>query len=324
MGVSHKNLSRWYLQTAQNLDAGITFSQALKSAGGAPIKDVTAMAQQLQDGLSIDEMLKNAPRWLPEADRYLISAAGTSGRIPDALNKLSERHKLAAENISKTIFATLYPLGVLHLGAIIFPVLDLIEFSESGSMQFHFEAYFGNVLMFLGPLWLILGAIIFLTRRRSPVIFYIMRALPGLKGYSKAKSLADFSFALESFLFAGAPVAESWFASGMVSGDPTLQKASIEITRQIKSGQPPGNYLSQHNVFPEEFVTLYKTGEQTGRLDANLLLLTKQFQEQAEKSLSVASAWYPKLIFLVIAIYAGIKMMDFYSQYLGGILKMIE
>ncbi len=324
MGVSHKNLSRWYLQTGQNLDAGISIGQAMQSAGGAPAEDVTVMAQQLQAGLSVDEVFKNAPSWLPQADRFLISAAGTSGRIPDALKKLSERHKLAAENISRTIFATLYPLGVLHFGALLFPILDLVEFSESGSMQFHPEDYLRNVLVFLLPLWAILGTIIFLSRRRSPIIFHLMRTLPGLRGYSKSKSLADFSFALESFLYAGAPMAESWFASGMVSGDPNVQNASLQITNQIKTGQPPGNYLTQYKVFPDEFVTLYRTGEQTGRLDANLLLLNRQYQEKADKSLSVASTWYPKLIFLIIAIYAGIKMMAFYSQYLGGILKMLE
>ncbi len=324
MGVSHKNLSRWYMQTGQNLDAGISFGQAMQSAGGAPAKDVAAMAQQLQAGLSIDEVFKNAPGWLPQADRLLISAAGTSGRIPDSLKKLSERHKLAAENISRAVFATLYPLGVLHLGVLIFPLLDLVEFTDSGSMQFHPEAYLGNVLVFLLPLWAVIGAIIFLAKKRSPIVFFLMRSLPGLRGYSKAKGIADFSFALESFLNAGAPMAESWFASGMVSGDPNLQNASLQITNQIKAGQPPGNFITQYKVFPDEFVTLYKTGEKTGQLDTNLLMLTKQFQEKADQSLSVASTWYPKLIFLIIAIYAGVKMVGFYSQYLGGILKMIE
>ncbi len=324
MGVSHKNLSRWYMQTGQNLDAGISFGQAMQSAGGAPAKDVTVMAQQLQASLSIDEVFKNAPSWLPQADRLLISAAGTSGRIPDSLKKLSERHKLAADNISRAVFATLYPLGVLHLGVLIFPLLDLVEFTDSGSMQFHPEAYFGNVLVVLLPLWAIIGAIIFLAGKNSPVIHYLMRCLPGLRGYSKAKAIADFSFALESFLNAGAPMAESWFASGMISGNPNLENATLQITQQIKAGQPPGNFIGQYKIFPEEFVTLYKTGEQTGQLDINLHLLTRQFQEKADQSLSVASAWYPKLIFFIIAIYAGIKMMGFYSQYLGGILKMIE
>lgn len=324
MGVSHKKLSRWYHLCGQNLEAGVPLSEAMRSAKGPPQSDVNKMTAQLQAGASVDRMLQDAPRWMPEADRYLLSAAAESGRMPDALYKLGAKHMRAAENMSKVIFATLYPLGLLHFGIFLFPVFSLVEFDENSSATFHPEAYVGDVLSFLIPVWVFITVLIVLVKMRSPIIRIIIRMLPGLRGYSRNQAIADFAFALESFLKAGAPMLDSWFAAGKVSADPDIEKAALAMSEKIKKGEAPGKYLSMFSVFPSEFTSLYTTGEQTGQLDKNLLLLTRQYQETANKKLAVASFWYPKLIFVILAFYVGYQILGFYSQYLGGILDMIE
>ena len=324
MAVSHRKLSGWYLQIAQNLDAGLPLPEALSLAKGPPKSDVAHMVGKLQAGLSIDSVLQEAPRWLFKADRYLLSAASNSGRISNALRKLSVKHKQSAENLYKVIVATLYPLAVLHFGIFLFPVFNLVEFDADAGMQFHFDAYARNVLVFLLPVWAFMAVLIILTKTNNPVIPRLMLILPGLRGYRKNQALADFAFSLESFINAGTPMVETWFAAGLVSGDPATEKSALSMTEKIKAGQAPGKYISDYSVFPSDFAALYTTGEQTGQLDANLALLNRQYQGNATKSLAQASFWYPKLIFLVLAFYAGYKIIAFYSQYLGGIMKMLE
>jgi len=288
MGVSHKKLANWYLQSGQNLDAGLPLAAAIQSAGGLPSKDVAAMSAQLQAGTTIEEVLENAPGWLPKADRLLIAAAASSGKLPDTFRKLSEQHTQTARNIGKAVFATLYPLGVLHFAIVLFPVFNLVEFTDSG-MQFHIEDYFRNVFLFLLPLWVAIGLIIFLAKQDSREIAFLMRVLPGLRGYRKHQGIADFAFALEAFLRAGAPIANSWAAAGEISRQPALVKASQMITGKIKAGEAPGKYLATLDVFPTDFSSYYLTGEETGKLDENLSLLNRQYQEKADKSLATAS-----------------------------------
>ena len=324
MAVSHKKLAGWYLQLAQSLESGMHLPGALGLAAGPPPKDIERMAESLQAGMSIDAWLMEAPEWLPKADRYLISAAASSGRMPESLRKLSEKHTLAAENAAKAILASLYPLAVLHLGIFLLPVFSLVEFSAEGSAQLHFDRYAGDVLVILLPVWVCLGGLIYLSRKRSPILRAVTRRIPGLRGYFKIQALADFTFALGSLLRAGAPMDESWYGAGLVSGEPSLAEASLALTEKIKAGEAPGPYLNEHPCFPSEFNALYQTGEQTGQLDANLATLSQQFQERANRRLAMVSFLYPKLLFLIIAIFAGYKILVFYSGQLDQYMRIIE
>ena len=324
MGVSHKSLSRWYLQVSQSINAGIALPQALAGGSGPPARDRSHMAELLQSGQHIDDVLKAAPHWLPQEDRFLISAAATSGTLPPAFRRLSEQHSLKAENLGRAIFATLYPLGVLHFGIFLFPVFDLVQFQAEGGVDFRVSNYLKGVSVMLLPTWVFLAIGIFLVRRRSPIIAFLMDTLPALRGYRKAQGLADFSFTLESLIRAGAPMEESWYGAGLVSGRKDLEKSALEIAGVVRQGLAPGDYLVQHKCLPADFRSLYQTGEQTGQLEANLGTLARNFQEQANRSLASASFWYPKLMFLVLAIYAGLKILGFFREYLDQVMQIIE
>ena len=109
---------------------------------------------------------------------------------------------------------------------------------------------------------------------------------------------------------------ESWFAAGSVTGDPAIEKASLSATEIIRMGKAPGDHLVTFGVFPSDFIALYKTGEQTGQLDANLATLHLQYRGQATRSIALSSFWYPKLIFLILALYATYKIIEFFRGYL--------
>jgi len=325
MAVSHKKLSAWYLQLAQNLDAGLPLPSALATASGPPKEDLSAMSARLDAGESVEGLLKNGPAWLPKMDCMLMTAAAASGKLPDACRKLSATHKHTGENMQRAVMACLYPLAVLHLGLFLFPIFNLVEFLEDGGVNFHIERYAQSVLSMALPLWMILSGLIILIRKRSPLIKSLVRYIPGFKSYQKAQGLANLAFTLEAFINAGAPLDKAWHISGLVSGDAQLEQAASALSKKIKAGQPPGPYLKSAERFPDSFVNLYQTGEKTGQLDANLAILGNQFQQTANERLDKVSFWYPKLLFLVLAIYAGYMIITFYKQAaIDPLLKIME
>ncbi|MGE9296084.1 MAG: type II secretion system F family protein, partial [Puniceicoccales bacterium] len=82
MALSHKKLASWYLQLAQSMESGVPLPGALKTCRGAPPPGRMVMAQNLEAGMSVDEMLRQAPSWLPKTDTYFWSAAAHTGRLP--------------------------------------------------------------------------------------------------------------------------------------------------------------------------------------------------------------------------------------------------
>lgn len=324
MAVSHKKLATWYLQMAHSLEAGINLAEAIRMAGGPPLRDTVKMADNISSGILIDEMLNCAPGWLPQSDRYLLSSAGSSGRLPETLHRLNHKHLQASENISKAIIASIYPLAVLHLGIFSFPILSLLEFNPDSGSSFHLDRYFASLGPLILPFWIIIVAFIVLFKKRNPITTGIMRIVPGLRGYLKAQAIADFSFALESFINAGAQMDDAWYGSGLVSGDPALTKFSLIVTQGIKNGRPPGSILETSKVFPYDFISLYQNGEKTGQLDTVLASLNRQYQDKANRRLAMVSFWYPKLLFLLLAIFIAIQVIGYYAKYFEFISNFME
>lgn len=324
MSLSHKKLASWYLQLAQSLESGVPLAGALESCAGAPPTGRRLMANHLEAGLSVDEMLKQAPGWLPKKDRYFWSAAAHSGRLPQTLRTLSDRHERLGAAKLKLALGALYPVGMLTLAGVLMPIMWQIDFEKGlnniGEIFTH--GYFMDVAMIEGPLWGTIIALLVLAKLNSPLLPMLAKLLPGFRGHAIKQALADFSYALAAFLEAGTPIGKSWAGAGLVANTPALRRAGNEMRKRIEDGASPSEHLTKHRCFPEDFRSLYTTGERTGQLEKNLVVLGRQYQEEANRAMTFASILYPALMFGAVAILLVINIFRFYSSYLSGITNM--
>ena len=92
----------------------------------------------------------------------------------------------------------------------------------------------------------------------------------------------------------------------------------------VQQGSPPSSVLPELKVFPRDFVRLYRSGEETGKLEESLAVLEEEYGRKATASLAAASFWYPKLLFLVVAVFLALQVIGFYAGYFKMIEDMIE
>src|SRR4051812_3880957 len=94
VSLSHRQLSAWYLQLAQQLEAGLPLAGALRSSRGTGMPSVVLekMAGAIEAGGSADDALRSAESRLPLADLLALSAASEAGRMPRTLRHLAQRH----------------------------------------------------------------------------------------------------------------------------------------------------------------------------------------------------------------------------------------
>lgn len=315
MPLGHKNLSRWYLLLAQHLEAGVPLTGALRfcSGSGVPPREIESVALLIEQGGSVDDALLALRRWIPPTDRRFISAAAETGRLPRVLRNLSTRHAASSSVKFRLVLAGLYPLGVLHVGLFLFPVLRMIDWEKG----FHWDpaAYARTLAMTLLPLWGVLLALGVLAQRQSPWLGRLGQLLPLFRGYLRAQALADFAFALGNFLEAGLTIGRAWRSAGESARSAELLAASEQMDTKIASGEAPGGSLNTHRCFPADFVALYRSGEFTGHLEQNLLQLASLYQERADHHLKIATLVYPGLLFLFVAGLIGYQVISFYSGY---------
>ncbi|WOO42171.1 type II secretion system F family protein [Rubellicoccus peritrichatus] len=322
MPASHKTLANWYLQLSQSLEAGMTLAQSLESSGGPKAADRMAMSSQIQSGMPLDNVLKGAPNWLPKSDRIFISAAAQTGRLPQTLKNLAERHSRIGANKMKGILSLIYPLGIFHFAVFISPIMGMINF-ETG-IAFNIGAYLGQVFAMLFPLWAVIGIVVFLVKTESPILPKLMRAIPVLRGYSKAQAVADFSYALGTFLDAGVNVKRSWQGAAAVAGDPDLKKATHELNATFDREEDPVPQLKRLKCFPTNFVSLYQAGAMSGQLDQNLLIIGRQYQAKANNLMTLTAVVYPTILFVIVVGYVIFTILTMYAGYLDALTGIMD
>ncbi len=322
MPLAADKLSIFYRQLAQQLSAGLTLAQALRAPSPAPAGDCFRLALLIERGASVNQTVAAAGDWLPEADRPFLVVAAESGRLPVVLANLADRHAQMAQTRRRVVIASLYPLGVFHFGAVLFPFLRLIDFEQG--LQWSAPAYIGGLLALLVPVW---GGGILLwlgVRRRHPLALGLLNLLPAIGGFRKHQALADFSFALGNLLEAGAPIDRAWLSAGEIARSPRLEKAARAMHERIVEGEAPGAWLKRTGVFPADYVARYQTGEATGSLDTTLLALAAEHQASANQRLAAAAMIYPGLLFAAVAGMIGWFVISFFRQYYGMINSMLD
>jgi type II secretory pathway component PulF len=315
---SHKDLSNWYAQVGQHLEAGALISDAIRLCEGMPPKGRVAIAERLERGEAFAVVMRNAPKWLPLADRQFMLAGMETGSLPLTLQNLATRHASIGATQVKLMLGLTYPLGVLHLAALLLPIARMIDYEHG--VQWDLATYLIETALILIPIWLVIASIFYLVRSHNPMIPHLLRILPILRKYSQYQALADLAYSLGTFIAAGVPVPSAWRLSVNLANDPRYTKVATKLEPIFAAGQDPAQSLKQFKCLPTDFVSFYQAGTQSGQLDKNLLLAGQQYQDRANRAMTLASLVYPSLIFAAIA---AIVIYTIF-QVFGGYLQMFD
>lgn len=311
--ASNKILSNWYLQLAEHLEAGIPLAEAIKVCNGPPLKDRIRLSTSIEEGTAIEDAM-NAAAWIPKADRVFMCYAMESGRLPQTLRKLSDRHECIGANQLKVILGLLYPLGVYHIAAVLLPIVKMIDY-EVG-FKWDAQQHLLQSGLLIGPLWAFIMLILFLVKTNNPMLPRILRCVPLLRRYSKAQALADFAYALGTFIETGVSMQHAWAGSATIARDPALSKAYQQMEPTFAAGEDPATQLEAHKVFPPDFVAFYAAGSKSGKLDEMMLKTGQQYQTQANRAMTYATILYPSLLFACVAVFIAYTIFQVYGGYL--------
>jgi type II secretory pathway component PulF len=318
--LSHKRLASWYRQVSQHLEAGISLPEALKLAEGPAGRDRFTLADKLVTGASISEAMESAASWLPRADRIFISASEQTGRLYQTFRSLADRHDRIGSTQAKATLGLIYPLIVLHIAALVLPLMQMIDYENGFEWSpLQHLLYAGYLVV---PIWSVISLIVVLAKTDSPYLHRILRCFPLLRRYSKNQSLANFTYALGTFLEAGIHIQTAWKHSVRLSQDAQIRQAYSRIQPAIDDGENPSELLAQFKVFPPSLRAYYSAGSQTGKLDQNLIQAANEYQAAANQAMTFAAIAYPMLLLIVVASFIIYNIFRVYGGYLDALLEL--
>lgn len=316
-----KAQGEFYTQLAQMVSAGVTIVQGIemlqRSAPSRKFKQIaTNTKQSLLRGATFGESLRAATNKIPEFDIALIEAGESSGRLDQCLRILGDYYKDRGQMASKVISQLMYPLFLFHFAILLFPMPVFTAMILNGA----FDAYLANKVSILVPFW---GAIfVFLWMIRSDrnaairnLVERIALATPIVSGIRQSLSLARLSAALEALINAGVTIIEAWDLAARASGSPRLIRSVAAVKPRLVSGELPSDAIESQGVYPDLFVSSYRTGEVSGQLDDALRRMYRYYQEVATQAMNQMVEWLPRIVYLMVALAIAYQVIGFWSGY---------
>jgi type IV pilus assembly protein PilC len=311
-------------QLNQFTSAGIPIVQALEQIKRSPParsfrEPLQHLLDELAKGATLAESLQSLD-WLPAFDLALIGAGEHSGRLDACFRLLADHYNDRARVIKQVISQLIYPVGLIHLAALIF--LIVLPFAAS---QFNasLTLLFAKAALILSPLYGAVILMIYATQSKHGEIWRaliesILRLVPILGKARHYLALSRLAAALEALISAGVNIFEAWDLAAIASGSPALRRAVAAWKPRVVAGQMPSEAVRLCPLFPETFANLYASGEISGKLDESLRHLNRLYHEDGTRKLNAFATWVPRLIYFLVALGIAYTIIQFWASLYGS------
>ncbi len=299
-------LALFYRSLGQLLESGVPLLRALESLSRPRLSPAHGLARAIQHGATLAEALAGNPNWFPSDHVKLLAIAERSGRLDQAFSDLAN-HVTDLLELRRMIQSGLVlPLLVFHAAAFIIPLPALL-LSQDNGMTGYLAASAGLVAMF----WLVIaGGGIALKLMPSRLLDASLRPIPLVGRTWRELDYARIARQVEMLTSAGLDVITALRFAGSTCHSPRLAAAMDRAADQAEhTTASVSEALAAQGVFPEDFIALWSTGEQSGRLDRVLRDLADRYASRCRDRMREIGRWLPRIVYGLVMIYLAIQIL---------------
>ncbi len=304
------------------LRSGITLQKALENL--ALGRDRTAKAARRAAPLintGLDPALKAGG--FSVVDCEILAAGEQSGRLEEACRELADYYSHLESGRKRAVAASLYPLFILHLGALLLSVPAAVI--DGNLMKF-----FTQVGTFLGTAYLA-GAVIFsaywiLARSFQSSTFAdrLIRTIPVVGGCFWDAALARFCLVLSLGIRSADGVLSSLRRAGRASKSASVEAAADAAVPLIRAGTGFAKALASSRAFPTDLERVFHVAEASGRLDEEITRWAGVYRERFFTRIETLTEWLPRLLYLLIVALVVYRMFGTISLISGAYSSVLE
>ncbi len=263
-------------------------------------KAFLALADGVAQGNPIAEMMVLHPKVFKPVDIMIVEVGEKSGNLPDLIALLSKWHEMSARMLKRIISGLLLPVLVITIAAFAYP---LPSFVLGG---WDVKAYLLKVVGILMLFWVpagIIVLIVLMTPKTGParrVLDKLVLRIPILGKAFRKLAISRFCWAFHMLCKAGVPYTESVDMAISATGNLIVADLFRPAAESVKAGLLMSEGLS--TKLPHDLVEMWKTGEETGRIDEITKRLADNYSEQADFWFAEFTRWFPRFVYLLICI----------------------
>ncbi|MCI0623452.1 MAG: type II secretion system F family protein [Acidobacteria bacterium] len=331
-GISAKEVMFFTQELSTLVNAGLPLDRSLaicKQLSDRPRVQamVDEVLQGIKQGKTFADSLASHPKVFSKLYINMVRAGEASGSLPLVLERLVEFQQSADELKSYLISSLIYPaLLTLVGGASIVILLNYVVpkfatiFEDAGralplptqillSVSDFTKSYWWVFLLALGGIW---AAFTSYTRTEKGRLAWDKTKLRvALLGQVLQKfEVARMSRTLGTLVHNAVPLIQALNIVRDISGNRVISKAISDIADGVKKGEGVGKPMQKTGVFPPLAVHLIEVGEETGRLDAMLLELSKVYDREVRAAIKNLIALFEPSMILVMGLLVGLIVVS--------------
>lgn len=335
-----QTLSLCFRQLATSLNQGVPILPLLESMAtyqaNGPLKlALKKIHQDLSQGSSLFDALKNHPACFPELTCLWVQMGEQFGTLPAVLQHIAEYYATEADFKRRMRQALTYPLTLLLMASLVMLCLMMLVVPEFTA----FYRYFGADLPFatqvlivcskclsqygFGAMLACLSLVSFLSyrfknnRQSRRQLEGVMLSLPWIGRLFKLAALARMASTLRTTYVSGLSLMDAFQAAHCVAGYITYIEKTTFVLQLLRQGEPLRIALQRGQLFPQFVSHLLSLGEETGTLATALRQITSYYDQEIEQRMFRFTTVFEPVLIALLGVGLGGLILALYLPILN-------
>ncbi len=330
-GVPLKAQAIFFRQLSAMIGAGVPLYQALDTLSNQRVHPrLRRTLQEIRTSLLAGERLSDAfdryPHIFSPIVRSMIRVGETGGALEEVLRRIAKYMEDELELRRLLSRVTFYPKMVLFFAILIPGLIPALVTMVGGQGGQPVGAVLANIVWtyarLLGFVFLVWAS--FKLAMQSQTLRYgwgvFLVSLPWIGFTYRQLALARFARALSALYEAGLPLSQAIrYAADACANDYLTQRLK-PTADQLEAGRGIAESLRQSGVLPPMVLDMVATGENTGAIGQMMEKVAEYYEEEGKLRSIQAGYVLGVVLFLGVAIYVAIIIVQFYAGYFSGIM----
>jgi len=325
--VKKKELMHFTRQLAVFVKAGIPLTEAMETIGDeatdvALQRTITDMVEDLRNGGTLSGAAGKHPEAFPAYYIGILGSAELTGKLDDTLDSLAGYLEREVETRAKVVAALSYPGVVMVLALFTVAVLAGYVLPQFKPLFEELNAdlpFATRALLFVADLFTVLwyipfsvaavfmGAIFWMVKTPKGKIFKdkLVLKIPIISGIVEYSILERFCRILGAMVKAGVPLPDAMKTTTEATNNTVFRERLIEAQAEMMEGGGFAKPLARTELFPGAARQMFKVGEETGTLDAQLAVAGMYFDRELESRIKRFTTMFEPAMIVFVGVIVG-------------------
>lgn len=320
--LSQKDVIYFFRQNFTLLSAGIPLLRSLsliqeQTTSRSLSETLAKISTELRKGTSLSSAMEKQRKVFSAFATKLVEIGEKSGNLEEIMKQLVIYSEQESDTKKKILKSLTYPAIVVAMAIVVFIIMITVVMPQFLTLfqQLGTELPLPTKIMLriaklpdfladlrLLPLWaLILILVLYLSSKegKNKLQIFVLK-MPLLGKVILLQNLGRISRSLAIQLDSGINIADAFQTTEQMTGNTVLKKELSKVRKAIIEGETLRFAMEGSAVFPAFMKQMIQTGEETGRLEHNLIFMADAYDRETDERIQAMVSMIEPVITIVI------------------------